>query len=81
MCRTEVHKVHSNTTLSCTPPGANINKHGKQCPGGCWSEQGVDSGINIEGRIEITGGEVFLVISFGLGLQILSNVTTMQHYI
>ena len=50
-------------------------------PGGCWSEQGVDSGINIEGRIEITGGEVFLVISFGLGLQILSNVTTMQHYI
>ena len=36
---------------------------------------------NIEGRIGITGGEVFLVISFGLGLQILSNVTTMQHYI
>ena len=47
----------------------------------------MDSGINIEGRIIIMGGEetaglrAVLVISFGLGLQILSNVTTMQHYI
>ena len=69
--------VHYSTTLSCTLPGANINKHGKQSPGGCWSEQEVDSGINIEGRIIITVGEetaglqAVLVISFGLGLQIL----------
>ena len=54
--------------------------------GGYWSKQGVDRGINIEGRIGITGGEetaglrAILVISFGLGLQILSNVTTIQNY-
>ena len=43
--------------------------------GGCWSKQGMDRGINIEGRIGITGGEETaglrpaLVISFGLGLK------------
>ena len=47
----------------------------------------MDSGINIEGRIGITGGEEtavlrpVLVISFGLGIQILRNVTKIQNYL